>query len=688
MEQIYPGVWRIRLGEPEAVTPVALRHHLPAADALGRLPAPTESPLAEAGIAGKQTTRGYQVSLALGECEQIYGLGLQLLSFNQRGLKKTLRVNSDPKADLGDSHAPVPFYVTTAGYGVLIDTARYATFYCGSARRLSPESPHETDATEISRSSDELYLTRNTGQADSVFVEIPGAEGVDVYLFAGPGMCEAVQRYNLFSGGGCLPPRWGLGAWYRCRGDFDQQQVLDFADAFRREEIPCDVLGLEPGWQAHSYSCTFTWSDKFPTPGEMAQQLAREHYHVNLWTHIFTHPSSPIYQPLLPYAGDFEVWQGLIPDLTLPEARQIMGEHFERAHIDLGISGYKLDECDNSDFIPMPWSYPELTAFPSGLDGEQMHCLMGQKFQQMVDDIYRRRDQRSYHEVRSSHALAAPYPFVLYSDLYAHKDFIRGVVNSGFSGLLWCPEVRDAGSAEELIRRLQSVVFSPQALINAWYIKHAPWKQWKVDANNADQFTDNWQQVEDACRDLLRLRMQLIPYLYAAFYRYYTEGLPPFRALVMDYPNDEHTWKIDDQYLMGDRLLVAPVTTGEQERPVYLPIGQWYDFYTGAAYTGGQTVTIAAPLDTIPVFVKGGAVLPLAQPTLHTADVAGYTLNVRVYGDGGLPITLIEDDGLTFAYQHGAVNQLTLAWDAGNGSVTRVGETDCPRFTVKEWVKM
>lgn len=689
MEALFPGIWKITLGTPEAVTPVALRHYLPAVDALRRLPK-ASCPLNVEAIVGRGARRGYQVAIPLGEEEGLYGFGLQLLSFAQRGVKKTLRVNSDPKADLGDSHAPVPFYVSTAGYGVLIDTARYATFYTGSARPLRAGKTAHGSTAAISLSAEDLYATRGAGEAGDVLVEIPSADGVEVYLFAGPGMLEAVQRYILFSGGGCLPPRWGLGAWYRCRGDFDQRQVLEFARAFREEEIPCDVLGLEPGWQSHSYSCSFQWGEKFPAPAAMLTELAGEHFQVNLWTHLFTHPSSPIYPALLPYAGDYAVWQGLVPDLTIPEARGIIAEFFEREHLALGIAGYKLDECDNSDFIPTPWSYPELSAFPSGLDGEQMHCLMGIKFQQMVDEMYRAGDRRAYHEVRSSHALAAPYPFVLYSDLYNHRDFIRGVVNSGFSGLLWCPEVRDAGSAEELIRRLQSVVFSPQALVNAWYIKHAPWKQWVTALNNADQFVNEWPQVQATCRELLWLRMKLIPYLYAAFFRYYKEGVPPFRALVLDYPADEQTRTIDDEYLVGDRLLVAPVTAGTHERAIYLPAGIWHDFYTGQEYTGGQTITLPVPLEVIPVFVKGGSLLPMATPTQHTADAQSFALTVRVYGDGSLPCTLIEDDGLTYAYQHGAFNRLRLTWahTDGIGRVERTGSYAGARFAVREWQRV
>jgi len=283
-------------------------------------------------------------------------------------------------------------------------------------------------------SPETLYHARGSNGDDRVMVEIPGADGVDIYLFAGPRMSEAVQRYILFSGGGCLPPRWGLGPWYRCHGDFDQQQVLEFAEAFRREQIPCDVIGLEPGWQSHSYSCSYVWSDKFPDPEAMLSKLAAEHYQVNLWTHLFTHPSSPIYSALRDHAGDYEVWGGLVPDLLQPEARQLIAGHFTRAHVAIGVSGYKMDECDNSDFIYTPWSYPELSVFPSGIDGEQMHSLMGVQCMELIDGIYRARNQRAYHEVRSAHALVSPYPFVLYSDLYQHKDFIRGVANSGFSG--------------------------------------------------------------------------------------------------------------------------------------------------------------------------------------------------------------------------------------------------------------
>lgn len=689
MEQIFPGVWKVVLGQPDTVTPMTVRTFPPAGDALRALPV-MACPLPAELITGTETKRGFLVELPMQSTEQLYGFGLQLRSFNQRGKKKTLRVNSDPIADLGDSHAPVPFYVSNAGYGVLVDTPRYATFYCGATQQTIDRRTGETASEDrsVALSAEELYA-RQQQAFGKVLVEIPYAAGVTLYIFAGPEMRTAVQRYNLFSGGGCLPTRWGLGIWYRCRADFNQQQVLDKAQELRDDKMPCDVLGLEPKWQTQSYSCSFLWNNAyFPQPDKLVEELKQQHIRVNLWTHVFTHPTSPIYGELLPYSGNYEVFdKGLVPDFTLPQARKIFADFHEHEHIGIGVSGYKLDECDNSDFISYSWSFPELSQFPSGLDGEQMHSLLGILYQDTVYDIFRKRNERTYNEVRCSHAFAAPYPFVLYSDLYEFSDFLHGLTNSGFSGLLWCPEVRHATSNEDLIRRVQMVMLSPQALINAWYIKNAPWKQWKRDENNNDILLDDWQQLTDICRGLFQLRMQLIPYLYDAFFRYATTGVPPFRALVMDYPHDEHVWKLADEYLVGENLLVAPVEAGTHAREIYLPEGNWVDFWSGERISGGQTITRQVPLEQIPIFVKDGTLLPLAQPTLNTDDPASYHLTIRVYGDGATPATLLEDDGVTYAYEDGAYNRVTLRWDAttGEGTVSREGNVPCQQFQVIAW---
>jgi alpha-D-xyloside xylohydrolase len=679
-DQILPGVWKFSFGTPEKITPVSTRHYQPASSGFDHLPAVSACPV---GVTGQGGRRGYLVSIPLAPNEAPYGLGLQLQSFMQRGMKKRLRVNADPKMDTGDSHAPVPFYVTTGGYGILIDTARYATFYAGGKKTVKAATPAADSNAPFSIAADALpaaYRRANLGERTQVLVEVPEADGVDVYVFAGPSMRQAVQRYNLFSGGGPLPPRWGLGMWYRVKADYNQDEVVKLAAEFRASRIPCDVLGLEPGWQTHAYSCTFVWSDKFRDPGAMISELGRNNYRVNLWEHAFTHPNSPVYQSLVDRSGDYQVWGGIVPDFVDPDARRIFGEFQEKTHVALGVSGYKLDECDNSDFTGN-WSFPEISHFPSGADGEQMHCLFGQRYQDALQSVFERRKERTYGLVRSSGALAAPYPYVLYSDLYDHKEFIRGVANAGFSGLLWTPELRDGSSPEDLIRRLQSVSLSPMALINAWYIKNPPWKQVKRAENNAGQFARGWQEVESKCRAVMELRMRLIPYIHAAFVRYHRDGLPPFRALVMDHPDDPHTWAVDNQFLVGESLLVAPAFAGEPERAVYLPEGDWFDYWTGKRYGGKQQIRLQVPLEQIPIFVKSGSLLPLAEPTLHTNDPASWKLTVNVYGEKPLATTLYEDDGSWSP----TLTEVQLAWDAErkSGSMKRTGSG---KYEVAKWL--
>jgi alpha-D-xyloside xylohydrolase len=319
-----------------------------------------------------------------------------------------------------------------------------------------------------------------------------------------------------------------------------------------------------------------------------------------------------------------------------------------------------------------------------------MHSLMGRFYQETIEGIFAARNQRTYSQARSAGVLAAPYPFVLYSDLYGHRQFIRGVVNAGFAGLLWSPEVRHAESPEDLIRRLQSVVLSPQALINAWYIRNPPWRQWRQDENNRGELAKGWRMLESACRRILELRMQLVPYLYAAFFEYWRSGLPPFRALVADYPRDANVHAIDDQYLIGDRLLAAPVVAGQSEREVYLPRGAWFDFWTGRQYRGGKRLTLKVPLEKTPLFVRGHALLPLAAPTLHVDDPRAFDLTVRVYGRGSRAITLPEDDGTSPAFAQGRCNHLTISydWRTRKGGFARAGRADCLRYGIRRWVAM
>jgi alpha-D-xyloside xylohydrolase len=651
-KQIHPGVWKATIGSPERFTPVSSRLVPAKAEAFTKLPTVETAPLP--AIQGKRTARGCRMQLPLRPNEQIYGMGLQLLSFAQRGKKKVVRVNADPKVDTGDSHAPVPFYVTTEGIGILIDTARYATFYFGDAR---PRPEHAVDSVESSNPDPNYTNSIRDGAAGQITVEVPRAGGVDVYLFGGPEMLDAVRRYNIFSGGGVTPPEWGLGFWYRMDARATQKSALALAREFRDSKIPCDVMGLEPGWQTHAYSCTFAWSrSSFPDPEGFVHAAQEMNLKINLWEHAFVHPASPLFSEIEPHSGDYGVWGGLVPDFAGEAARAAFGGYHAETFIDPGISGFKLDECDNSDFTG-GWSFPECSAFPSGIDGEQMHNIFGLRYQSAIWNAFRKRNRATYGLVRSSGALAAPYPFVLYSDLYDHRQYIRALVNSGFSGLLWVPEVREASSKEDLIRRLQSVVFSPLAQVDCWYMKNPPWKQIDRAKNNAGQFLEDSGELEARCREMIGWRMQLVPYLQSAFQRYEKDGTPPFRALVLDAPNDQRLYSVDDQYMIGDRMMAAPLFAGEPDRKVVFPEGGWHDFWTGVPIAGGTELSVPASTERIPIYVKTGSIIPWADVGQFAGAAETRRITARVYGDGSIPFALDADK-----------ETLRLNWNQGRGS--------------------
>lgn len=510
-------------------------------------------------ITFRTNARGCVLELPLGE-EQIYGFGLQLNGFNQKNKELFLRVNADPTKNTGDSHAPVPFFVTTKGYGIYFDTARNMEVQCGVETALEKEN----------------VMT----------VQILNAKGIDIYIIEGTDITDIVAQYNRLSGSGCEVPEWGLGVLYRCNWHYPQDRVLETAAYFRDAKIPCSILGLEPGWHTHNYPCSYEWNKEiFPDPEGMVKKLKEMGFHLNLWEHAYISEDSPIYESMKPYSGNYRVLGGLVADLAAKEGADIISEYHKKTFVDMGIDGFKLDECDNTNIVDYGWRmFPNCSQFPSGLDGEQYHNLFGVLY---MKTILKALDGKpTLSQVRSAGALCASYPFVLYSDLYEHKDFIRGIVNSGFSGILWSPELRHAKSKKELIRRLQTVVFSVQCLINGWYCDEVPWKQFNC---------------ESEVRELLTEREKQIPRLMKAFERYKETGIPPVRALVMDYTDDPETYEIDNEYLFGEDLLVAPMAVEEEMRRVYLPAGEWADYWTGEIVSYGWH---EVETDHIPVYQR------------------------------------------------------------------------------------
>lgn len=669
VKQVAPGIWRIRLGQPETFTPLHFQTVPPDEAGLKALPA-APMPFDAGKIHFQITGRGIAVELPMERGESIYGFGLNTELFDLTrtekggggGRRVFLKPTDHPENDLGESHAPVPFFVSTRGYGVFVDTARYASFYTGNVKTAA-------------------------GGAAPMLIDVPSASGVDVYVFAGPEMLDAVRRYNLFSGGGCVPPLWGLGMAYRGNVKFSAAESLALAAQLRADHLPFDIWGLEPGWQTKSYPCSFVWNTNlFPDPDEFIRKMHRLGYRLNFWEHAYTSPSSPIYAEIKPWSGNFLVFGGLVPDFATPQARRIFLEQNEAVLFSKGADAVKLDECDNQPDSAAPWAFPEASVFPSGLDGELMHSLFGVLYQRTMLEPFQKRGLRTWGLVRDSGALAAPLPYTVYSDSYDHRCYVRGLANEGFSGLLWCPEVRQVSSVEDLYRRVETAIFSPFAQIDCWNLQNPPWVQIEKAKNHRGELMPDHETVMNNFRRLLQLRMELAPYLYSAFNVYHRAGTPPIRALVLDWPRDPKVREIDDQFMFGPSLLVAPMFTGETNRPVYLPQGDWYDFWTHQKYRGGQTITATNGWQQIPLFVRGETLLPLAEPVESIATNTCFAITVEIFGGHPADFTLYEDDGVSAAFMSGDQNQLKLHWTQAGGSVERTGNYTGPaRYKIVNW---
>ena len=197
---------------------------------------------------------------------------------------------------------------------------------------------------------------------------------------------------------------------------------------------------------------------------------------------------------------------------------------------------------------------------------------------------------------------------------------------------------------------------------------------------------DNAKEIEADVRKLLNFRMSLIPYLYNAFADYHFKGIPPFRALVMDYPHDKNTFNLSDEYMIGDGILAAPLTEKKDERKVYLPAGTWYEFNTNVKFEGGREYPYKPGLTQLPIFIKEGTILPLAKPVEHVAPDTKFEITCYVYGDVKTAVaSLFEDDGVTFNYEKGSYNMVSLIWNKTRGEVKRKGSFKNTRFLIRNW---
>jgi len=655
------GVHVAELGDPEAIARYSdLAGAPPKVEALNALPdVPLHKALRSAryrvGADGRLL-----VHIPTEGDEKVYGFGLQFDNTMKSGKIVELKVDHFNKGG-GATHAPVPFYISSKGYGVFFNTARYIKIHNQVGNRKdSPNNPEEVDRNPP---EDEKqpgpWLAVPPGDAVEAHIL---SDGMELVGFTGTDLQDIVSRYNLYSGGGALPPLWGLGFWHRVPSKFSADQTREEIEGFKQHNIPLDVIGLEPGWQTKSYPCTFEWQKKrFPDPGAFTKELLDDGIRLNLWVNPYISKHARIYDSMYPLSGSHTVWLGIVPDYMLPEARKVLLDQHKKDHFEIGISGYKIDEVDGYDF----WLWPDHATFPSGTPAEQMRQTYGMQMQRMIHkELYHANNLRTYSLVRASNGAASNYPFVIYSDSYGHDEYLTGLSSASLSGVLWCPEIRSAGNSREWINRMHTVCFSPMAMLNAWASETKPW---------------TYEDATDSVRRTIQLRMRLLPYLYTAFADYNMTGVPPIRSMLLEagaakeqtksqqreldgekdpYADGFHQVIAEDNslFMFGPDILVAPFLNSSTEREVQLPTGDWFDFHTGKFAGNGEKISITAvqTKDLPPLFVRDGALIPMLKESVNqTADMAGTDLVIRHYGNAAGRCRVYEDDGESYDFEKG-----------------------------------
>ena len=273
---VEPGVWRTQLGKPDKLNFYSVADVLPKSDALKAMGS-VKFPLQENEIEASIVDGKVFLHFPLDSAEKIFGLGLNFKTVEQRGRILRLHMDHYGGQDNGRNHAPVPFYVSSKGYGVLINAARYIDVWVGTAVEKDSKNP----PVVRDRNTDKNWQANP--YSDNIEMLVP-AEGVEIFVFGGPTMLDAVRRYNLYSGGGCLPPKWGLGFWHRTPTLYSDKDVMKEVKEYAEHQFPLTVIGLEPGWQSKSYPCTYEWDAvRFPDPAKLIDSLKQRGVYANLW---------------------------------------------------------------------------------------------------------------------------------------------------------------------------------------------------------------------------------------------------------------------------------------------------------------------------------------------------------------------------------------------------------------------
>jgi len=514
-----------------------------------------------------------------------------------------------------------------------------------------------------------MYIHQPLGSFDlsgneGILIPASGASlPLDFFVIGAREPAEILKEYAKITGFAEMPPLWSLGYQQSYRTLGTPEEIMQEAKTFREKQLPCDVMiylgtGFCPnGWNTDNGE--FTWNPRtFPDPSATLKQLHDEHFKVALHIvveaeHLTGTVSDPCTASPLP--------TGRTPDHHWPPSRQV--SCYWPAHkplADLGVDGWWPDQGDDLD------ASSRLARNRMYFEGQQLY----------------RPNQRVYALHRNAYAGMQRYAAFLWSgDVLSKwetlKTHVPNAINTGLSGIpYWGTDIggfipTQEYTGELYARWFQFAAFCPLFRSHGrdWRL-HRPWG-WNTgdlgfpetaNYHPAEQELHN-PAIEPVCRKYLELCYRLMPYLYSAVKETCETGLPIIRAMWLHYPDDPVATARGDQYLYGRDMLVAPVVEKTAtSRTLYLPHGTWYDFWTNEKHDGGREITRAVDLNTLPLYVRAGAILPMAPLRQYTAEKVAGPLVFTIYPGADGNFSLYEDDGESFNFHHGEFMRIQLKW--------------------------
>lgn len=533
-----------------------------------------------------------QLDLGIGEC--IYGMGERFSPFVKNGQSVDIW-NEDGGTNTEQAYKNVPFYLSSAGYGVFVNNPGRVQFEV---------------ATEV---------------VSRVQFCVPEEE-LDYFVIGGPTMKEALTRYTALTGRPQMPPLWSFGLWLSTSfvTKYDEETVNSFVDGMAQRNIPLSVFHFDCFWMREMQWCDFTWDRRlFPEPEEMLRRLKAKGLRICVWINPYVAQQSPLFEEgaekgFFLKRTDGRIWQwdmwqpGMaIVDFTNPEAREWFTGKLEKL-LEMGVDCFKTDFGER---IPAKG-----VTYANGADPARMHNLYTYLYNRTVYECIQRHHNEAVVFARSATAGCQKFPVHWGGDCSANfssmAETLRGGLSLGLSGFsFWSHDIggfEDTAPADVYKRWVAFGLLSSHSRLHGNSSYRVPW--------NFDE------EAVDVLRRFTRLKCRLMPYLFGEAREATETGVPMLRAMVLEFENDPSCQTLDRQYMLGDALLAAPVLRADSCVQYYLPQGRWFRLLTGEAVAGGGWRTEQHDFLSLPLLLRPNRLLPLGE----TSDTVLYDFEKNV----------------------------------------------------------